>query len=80
MDVVVSVMRVKNGANGGRCVSEAEGLVGPCPTEVSRVGRGGDKMDFRLFLSGGSLLGGGEGVIDGTILSKDAEECWDTQL
>jgi hypothetical protein len=47
VDVVVSVMRVKNGANGGRCVGKAGGWVRSAPAiEVSRVGRRGDKICF----------------------------------
>lgn len=68
----MSWMSVKKGLKGGRIVGEARGCgwswSGGMAREVSMVGRGADRSRYVFGLSGGSLLGVGEGRNNGGIL------------
>jgi len=68
--VAVSWMRVKKGEKGGRVEGEAGGWgwEGGMPWEVLMVGRGAERGRYVFVLSGGSLLGGGDGRNKGGIL------------
>ena len=73
MDVTLSWMSVKKGANGGRLEGEAGGwgcCSGFMPMEVSIVVRGAEEGWILLGLSGGSLLLGGDGDNNGGISDR----------